>query len=141
MSETRVAFDHIHIISADPEAAAAWYADMLGGRIDAAREVRGAPQIAVAFEGATILLRGRRPGEQPGPRNALRAFADFVSHDQWGADHFGFQVHGDFEAFCEELRRKGATFAVEPYDFAPGRRIAYLAAPDGVTVELVQPRA
>ena len=29
MSQTSIAFDHIHIISADPEAAATWYVEFL----------------------------------------------------------------------------------------------------------------
>ena len=31
MSQTSIAFDHIHIVSADPEAAATWYVEVLGG--------------------------------------------------------------------------------------------------------------
>ena len=110
---------------------------MLGGEIADEYELRGAPQICVAFGGAFLLIRGRRPGEDPGPKPALNDFADFASHDQWGTDHFGFRVTGDFHAYCEALRAKGVTFLVEPHDFLPGSPIAYLAAPDGVTVELV----
>lgn len=138
MAESAIAFDHIHLISAEPDATAQWYADMLGGRITDRAELRGAPQICVAFGGNYLLVRGRRPGEQPNPKTPLKSFGDFASHDQWGADHFGFRVQGDFYAFCEAIRAKGARFAVEPHEFTPGFSIAYLAAPDGVTVELVQ---
>lgn len=141
MSSVQIAFDHIHIICKDPEAAAQWYVDMLGGTITRHTEVRGAPQIAVSFEGATILIRGQRPGERPGDKNALQPFEDFVSHDQWGTDHFGFKVGGDLIEFCDTIREKGAKFSVEPYEFVPGTRIAYLAAPDGVTIELVERKA
>lgn len=138
MTDTRVVFEHIHIISKDPEAAATWYEEMLGGKISGNSMVRGAPQIAVAFEGATILIRAQRSGEDPSSKNSLRSFKDFVSHDQWGTDHFGFRVHGNLDDFCDELKKKGATFSVEPYDFVPGARIAYIEAPDGVSIELVQ---
>ena len=140
MSDAKVVFDHIHLISEAPESAASWYADMLGGKITGAYELRGAPQIAVTFEGATILIRGQRPGEQPGRSNSLQFFTDFVSHDQWGTDHFAFRVHGDLDEFCNALKQKGATFSVEAHDFMPGARIAYLEAPDGVSIELVQAR-
>lgn len=138
MGDLGVTFDHIHIISRDPAAAAAWYADMLGGEIAKVGETRGAPQISVVFGSVTILVRGQRAGEQPGAKNSLRHFDGFISHDEWGTDHFGFTVLGDLDEFCAALGQKGATFSVEPYDFLPGSRIAYVEAPDGVTVELVQ---
>jgi lactoylglutathione lyase len=134
MSGAQIVFDHIHLICKDPDAAAQWYADMLGGTIARRGETRGAPQIAVQFEGATLLVRGQRPGEQPGDKNALQSFENFVSHDQWGMDHFGFTVAGDLNA----IRAKGGKFAVEPYEFVPGTRIAYLSGPDGVSIELVE---
>lgn len=31
MSDVNVTFDHVHIMSEDPESAAAWYANILGG--------------------------------------------------------------------------------------------------------------
>ena len=47
---------------------------------------------------------------------------------------------GDLYAWCEELKTRGATFSVEPYEFNPGTVICYLAAPDGVSIEIVQAR-
>ena len=139
MSNAKIVFEHIHIISQDPEAAAAWYADVLGGQITSVQEkLRGAPQFAVTFEGAMILIRGQRPGEEPGYKRSLQSFKDYVSHNQWGTDHFGFTVHGDLDQFCDELKQKGVTFTVEPHDFLPGVRLAYIEAPDGVSIEFVQ---
>ncbi len=140
MTNAEVVFDHIHIISKNPASAATWYADMLGGKITGESEVRGAPQIPVAFQGTTLLIRGQRAGEAPGQPNRLKHFADYISHDHWGTDHFGFRVDGDLDEFCDRIREKGARFSVEPYDFVPGVRIAYLEAPDGVSIELVQAR-
>ena len=92
MSDTGIVFDHIHIISEDPGTAANWYAEVLGGEITGEYEIRGSTQISVAFEGARVLIRGQRPGEEPGRKNSLESFEDYVSHDQWGTDHFGFNV-------------------------------------------------
>ena len=36
-------FEHIHLISADADAAAQWYVDKLGAEIVRKSEVRGAP--------------------------------------------------------------------------------------------------
>ena len=135
-----LAFDHIHLISADPRAAAAWYERILGGRIVAEYELRDAPQINVQVGGMQILIRGKRPGENPVATRAMQEFADYSSHNEWGTDHFGYTYRGDLQAFCEELRGKGATFVVEPWEFSPGSLICYLAAPDGVSIEIVQAR-
>ncbi len=141
MADTTIVFEHIHIISEDPQSAAAWYADMLGGEITDSYELRGAPQIAVAFEGATILIRGRRPGEEPVRKNSIQSFKDFASHDEWGTDHFAFRVNGDLTEFCNNLKKKGATFSIEPHDSIGstwGASLAYLNGPDGVSIELLQ---
>ena len=139
MSE--IAFDHIHLISEDPHAAAHWYATMFGGEITAESEVRAAPQISVAVPGATLLIRGKRAGEVPQRTQPMQAFDDYSSHNEWGVDHFGFTYDGDLPAFCDELRGKGAEFLVEPREFAPGVVICYLVAPDGVSIEVVQARS
>ena len=141
MAEASLVFEHIHIISEDPHSSAAWYADMLGGEIVDTYELRGAPQIAVVFEGITVLIRGRRPGEDPGRTNSIQSFGDFASHNEWGMDHFAFRVHGDLIEFCNSLKEKGATFSIEPDD-SIGRTwdgsIAYLNGPDGVSIELLR---
>ena len=136
-----LAFDHVHLISADPQAAAAWYRDILGGEVVAEYELRGAPQINVRVGGMTVIVRGKRPGEAPATTRPMEHFGDYSSHDEWGTDHFGYTYRGDLRAFCEEARAKGATFVVEPWEFSPGALICYLAAPDGVSIELVQARA
>ena len=136
-----LSFDHIHLISESPKEAAAWYERILGGQIVADYELRGAPQINVQLGGMQVIIRGRRPGETPVSTRPMRDFADYSSHDEWGTDHFGYTYHGDLKAFCEEIRGKGATLAVEPWEFSPGALICYVAAPDGVSIELVQARS
>ena len=136
-----LSFDHIHLISEDPKAAAAWYENILDGEIVADYELRGAPQINVRVGGMQIIIRGRRPGENPVSTRPMQDFADYSSHDEWGTDHFGYTYRGDLKAFCEEIRAKGATLAVEPWEFSPGSLICYVAAPDGVSIEIVQARA
>jgi catechol 2,3-dioxygenase-like lactoylglutathione lyase family enzyme len=138
---SEIAFDHIHLISEDPKAAARWYATMFGGQITAESEVRGAPQISVAVSGATILIRGKRPGEVPQRTPPMQAFDGYSSHNEWGIDHFGFTYAGDLIAFCDDLQRKGAELLVEPWEFTAGLVICYVAAPDGVSIEVVQARS
>ena len=68
----------------------------------------------------------------------MEDYEGYSSHGEWGTDHFGCTYHGDLQAFCDEIRTKGATFAVEPWAFAPGTLLCYVAAPDEVSIELVQ---
>ena len=137
-SGTGVHFDHVHLLSEDPRAAARWYEEILGGSIIDQSEVLGAPQFAVRLGGMRLLIRGRRPGEAPAAANPMRQYTGYASHNRWGTDHFGYDYHGDLRAFCEEIRAKGATFAAEPWEFSPGNVICFLQAPDNVSIELMQ---
>ena len=127
MPDASLSFDHVHLVSQDPQAAARWYADKLGGKVVRSIEVRGAPQVYVSFGAAMVIVRGQRPAESAAAKAGL----------QWGVDHFGMQVKGDFDAFCAALRGKGVTFSLEPTDFNLTTRIAFINAPDGVSVELL----
>lgn len=127
MPDTTLSFDHVHLVSQDPHAAARWYADCLGGKIVRTVETRGAPQVYVSFGGAMVIVRGQRTAETAAGKPGL----------QWGVDHFGMQVKGDFDAFCAGLRTKGVAFSLEPTDINPTTRIAFINAPDGVSVELL----
>ncbi len=134
-----IAFDHIHLISRNPKAAADWYKEMFGGEIAAEQpNLRGAPQIDVRVGGMTIVIRGQRQGEQPVDTKPMQQFDGYSSHDEWGTDHFGFTYRGDLRAFCAALKQKGVRMAVEPWEFKPGLVLCYVAAPDGVSIELIQ---
>jgi len=138
MSEA-IAFDHIHLISRDAKAAADWYREMFGGEIVAEQpQLRGAPQIDVRIGGVTLVIRGQRPGEEPVATKPMQHFDGYSSHDEWGTDHFGFTYRGDLRAFCAELKKKGVRMAVEPWEFKPGMVLCYVAAPDGVSIEMIQ---
>ena len=138
MSNPAFKFDHVHIISENPRASADWYVEMFGATIVADTVVRGAAQIFVGLGGMTILIRGRRPGEAPVAARPIHPYADFSSHNTWGTDHFGFLYEGDLEAFCAELRAKGVRFPVELKKGVNGSLLCYVAAPDGVSIELMQ---
>ncbi len=138
MSNPAFKFDHVHIISQDPKAAAKWYEEMFGAKIAAETTARGALQIFVELGGANILIRGRRPGEDPAVPRPIEEYDDFSSHNEWGTDHFGFLYQGDLAAFCEALKRKGVTFPVPLKQGVGGSLLCYVAAPDGVSIELMQ---
>ena len=137
MTNSAFAFDHVHLISRNPKATAEWYVEMFGAEIVQESETRGAPQIFVEIGGMNIIIRGQRPGEDPSDPKPVTQYADYSSHNEWGTDHFGFMYQGDLEEFCEELRGKGVTFPVE-LKSSNGNTLCYVAAPDGVSIELMQ---
>jgi catechol 2,3-dioxygenase-like lactoylglutathione lyase family enzyme len=138
MSNPTFKFDHVHIISNNPKASADWYVEMFGATIASDTMARGAAQILVDLGCMTIVIRGRRPGEAPVAARPIQQYADFSSHNAWGTDHFGFLCQGDLAAFCNELRAKGVTFPVELKKGVNGNLLCYVAAPDGVSIELMQ---
>jgi catechol 2,3-dioxygenase-like lactoylglutathione lyase family enzyme len=127
MPNPRLGFDHVHLVARDPHATARWYVEKLGGEILKSIDVRGAPQVYVSFNGFIVILRGERPGESVAEKPGL----------EWGIDHFGLRIKGDFDAFCAGLKRNGVAFSLEPTDFNPTTRIAFIKAPDGVSIELL----
>jgi catechol 2,3-dioxygenase-like lactoylglutathione lyase family enzyme len=138
MSNPAFAFDHIHIISQSPQDSASWYVQTLGADIVANKVAYGAPQIFLELGGKTLIIRGHRAGEAPTPARPIQPYANFSSHNTWGTDHFGFLYHGDLRAFCDELRAQGVRFPVALKEGVGGRLLCYIAAPDGVSIELME---
>ena len=131
MPAQTLSFDHIHLLSTEPNATAAWYVEKLGASIVNRMEVKGAPQIFVKVGDATLIIRGQRPGETAHEKSGL----------EWGVDHFGFGVSGDFDAYCDGLKAAGVVFTLDPTDANPTTRIAFISAPDRVNIELLQRRS
>ena len=124
-----VTFDHIHIFCSDMEATARWFIEGLGAEDVGRPESRGVPSVRLKLGGANVYLRPARDDESlvaPGP-------------ESFGTNHFGVRV-SDVDATVEELRKRGVFIDVEPWDFSPGSRIAYILGPDNVRIELVQAR-
>ena len=125
-----VTFDHIHIFCSDMEATARWFTEGLGAEEVGRPESRGVPSVRLKLGGANVYLRPARDDESLTPPDT----------QHFGADHFGLRV-ADVDATVAELRRRGVHIQVEPWDFSPGSRIAYILGPDNVRIELVQARA
>lgn len=81
----------------------------------------------MSFGDFLVLLRDERPGEQARNKEGL----------EWGVDHFGLAIGGDFDGYCSELKKAGVDFSLEPANINPSTRIAFIRAPDGVSIELV----
>ena len=127
MTAANILFDHVHLICKDPHAVARWFVEKLGGEMGNNYEINGAPQIHVAFEGGTIIIRGQRTGESAGDKPGL----------QWGTDHFAFRVKENFDEYCAGLKKNGVKFTMEPTQFNPSTKIAFIESPEGIAIEIL----
>jgi lactoylglutathione lyase len=119
-------YDHIHLRSTDPEATARWYEQMLGAEVIRSMQ-QGKPRIDLKLGGANIFIAPVTPGDGVNPPPAT---------PYQGLDHFGLCVTG-IDAIVAELKGKGVEFTKEPTTVRPGVRVAFLRAPQGVSIELL----
>src|SRR3954454_23270941 len=123
-------WDHIHLRSPNPEATAAWFERMLGAEVIRSTQ-QGKPRIDLKLGGASIFIAPVASGEGVNPP---------PSTPYQGLDHFGLLVSG-IDAVVAELKSKGAEFSREPPTVRPGVRVAFLRAPQGVSIELLDRNA
>jgi catechol 2,3-dioxygenase-like lactoylglutathione lyase family enzyme len=122
-------FAHIHIYCTDLAATERWFAEGLGAEVVGRPESRGVPSVRLKLGGANVYLRPKRDDEDLVP----------AGPQSFGTNHFGVRV-ADVDASIAELRGRGVTIDVEPWDFSPSSRIAFIKGPDEVRIELVQAR-
>ncbi|MFL1462180.1 VOC family protein [Roseococcus sp. DSY-14] len=119
--------DHLHFRSTDADAAAHFYVEMFGAtETGRAVQPKGNLRVMLDLGGLPIFLEGvpEGTGAPPAP--------PFL-----GLEHLGLRVD-DLEAAAAALKAKGVRFTLEPTEIRPGVRIAFVQAPDGVQVELLQ---
>jgi len=121
--------EHIHYRCQDVEAAAEYYVKMFDARIVKRTEARGIPIIRVELGGKTLAL-------SPAPKGAEVAPVD--DHLHYGVVHIALEVD-DLDSAAAELKRRGADFAIEPTLVNPVTKAAFINAPDGMQVEILQP--
>ena len=119
-------YDHIHLRSPDPEATASWYERMLGAEVVRTMQ-QGKPRIDLQLGGAKVFIAQVADGDGVNPPPVT---------PYQGLDHFGLTVSG-IDAVVAELKAKGVEFTREPTTVRPGTRVAFLRAPEGVSIELL----
>ncbi|MBG7609354.1 MAG: VOC family protein [Anaerolineae bacterium] len=127
-------FDHIHIYSKDPEEAAKFYMRFFGSEKLYQKKGAGGVRIFLSLGGQIIAI---------GPISSDRKISNSVDLDenhrghQIGLDHFGIRVK-DLDAAVKELRERGVQILAEPVSGSTGISYAFIAAPDGVIIEITQ---
>lgn len=119
-------FDHIHLRSADAEAAAAVWSAAFGatpkGRVQAGPWLR----LVLDLGGVQLFI------EQVAPGTPCPPAPPFL-----GIEHVGLTV-ADLDAAIAALAEKGVPLVSGPSVPRPGVRIAFFAMPDRVRVELIE---
>lgn len=127
--------DHIHIYAADPESSARFYVDHFGAKpIVENTNNNGDTRLFLALGGQVVVIGsfpvGLTPKAAPEPGDGA------YSHG-FGIAHVGFRVES-VEAAVAELSASGVQVLSQPVGEPSGLTYAYIAAPDGVVVELTQ---
>lgn len=127
--------DHIHIYAADPEESARFYLDHLNATpVHRNTNINGDLRIFLALGGQILVVGSFPSGMAPaGPPSA----GDGAYDHGFGVAHFGLRVE-DVCAATAELSAAGVRVLAEPRSEPSGLTYAYIAAPDGVVVELTQ---
>jgi catechol 2,3-dioxygenase-like lactoylglutathione lyase family enzyme len=123
-------FDHVHMKAQDPAATADWYVRAFDFKIisDAVRPWGDRFVRCQTTDGTIVNISGSRTDEKMGD-------SDASAH--WGLEHIGIKVD-DMEAEIDRLSKLGAHLLEGPIALAGGMRIAFIKAPGGVRVELLQ---
>lgn len=117
--------DHVHLRSADVNAAAAFYMGMFGATENFRRTVDGMLRIGLNLGGLTLFIDQVPEGTPSSPP------PPFI-----GIEHICLAVSG-LDVAAAELKSKGVTFVSEPRQARPGLSFAFIEGPDRVRIELV----
>ena len=122
-------YNHLHFRSEDPDNAAKFYCDNFGAVITSERPLSTTKSIQLALNDQHLMtISGRAEGEDPVPGS---------TDPRYGLDHFGFEVD-DMAEVTGHLKANGVQFGCEPWTMPSGSTVAFIVAPDQVSVELIQ---
>ena len=124
---TEFTWEHIHLRSPDPEATADWYRDKLGAVVIKSQQADGSWRVDLNLAGQKVFIAKAQPGQ----------VAEAPSSPYLGLDHFGLTVR-DIGAAVAALKAKGVHFTMDVTANRPGVQIAFLTAPEGVSIELIE---
>ena len=121
-------YDHMHLRSRDVKKTAEYYHQMFDAQIVESIQSDGRPRTDLDLNGLTIFIA---------PVAADAAVPPAPAEPYVGLDHFGLRVD-DMDVAVAELKRRGASFLLEPRTIRPGVKIAFVQAPDNVRIELLE---
>lgn len=127
--------DHIHIYAAEPETSAQFYQRHFEAKlVHRNTNANGDLRIFLALGGRILVVGGFPRGLAP---SAPPEVGDGAYSHGFGVAHFGLRV-ADVHAAVAELSASGGRVLSRPISEPSGLTYAYVAAPDGVVLELTQ---
>jgi catechol 2,3-dioxygenase-like lactoylglutathione lyase family enzyme len=127
--------DHVHVYAAEPDESARFYENHFDAKEVLRNTNRGGDvRIFLAIGGQIVVIGDFPDGltAKPTPKAGDGAY----SHG-FGVAHIGFRV-ADVHAAAGELAAAGVRVLGQPVREPSGLTYAYIAAPDGVVIELTQ---
>ncbi len=121
--------EHVHFYCADPEATLGFFQKYFDATVDARVPFPDWLIIRVKVGDGIIALS---------PKRGDMKLGDAARGPRRGFDHLGIFVEG-IDALVSRMQAEGVEVAAAPYDAGPVR-IAYVYAPDGIQLELIQKR-
>lgn len=119
-------FNHAGIKCSNMEESLKFYTETLQMEMDFEVEILGKRCVFLKKGTLSLELEEVKSKSQP-----PAGFPEF------GLSHLAFKVD-DIEAAANELKSRGGQFLIPPFQVRPTRKTAFLKAPDGVLVQLVE---
>ena len=121
-------YDHIHLISPNPQKAATFYENVFNAkRVADGTLPDGGSRIELEIEGTRLLIRTPKSAEQSVEDNPER---------RYGLEHFGLYFD-DIEEAITDLEAKGVESIDIRASVITGAKLVFIMAPDNVLVEIV----
>ena len=122
-------YDHIHLVSPDPEKTAQFYQRMFGARLVGSRQLAdGRTSVELDLNGSRVLVINQKTQSEASPAPAEAGY---------GLGHFGI-LTDNLETAVADLKAKGVEFTEEIRVVRPGVRVSFLLGPDKVLIEMLE---
>lgn len=122
------ALDHLHFRCVDYEHSARYYVEVMGGRDLGRGDINGWPVWRVELGGQVLALAPPKEGETIDCPVGTRAAGVF----QLGC------LVDDLAATMDKISAAGGIIEAGPIEMGPKLKVAFVAAPDGVQIELME---
>lgn len=120
--------DHTHFKCSDYEKTVSFFQDNFGAREISRVEVSGTAIVTLSIGGLVCNFSPKKPGETVDPRTEpLR----------YGVYHIAFKTR-NLNAEVARMKARGVRFTQDVTQVNPSTRCAFVEAPDGISVELLQ---